>query len=430
MTAQAPLTAQDAPLDLAEEMRTIGRAAKAAAAELALAPAAQKNRALTEGAAALRRRQADILRANAQDLSAARSKGLTASMLDRLALSEDRIAAMAAGLDAIAGQADPVGRELARWTEPNGLTIARVSVPLGVIGIIYESRPNVTADAGALCLKSGNAAILRGGSESFHSSGLILDCLQAGLKAAGLPAACLQRPATSNRDSVGHLLRMSDFVDVIVPRGGRGLIERVFNEAKVPVMAHLDGLCHLYLHQAADPKKALEVAFNAKMRRTSVCGAAETLLVDRAVAADLLPLLDRLAAAGCELRGDAAIQALDSRVVAARDADWDREYLEPILSLKTVAGLDEAIAHINRHGSHHTESIITEDAAAAQTFLNRVDAAIVMHNTSTQFADGGEFGMGAEIGISTGKLHARGPVGAAQLTSYKYHVRSDGQTRP
>jgi glutamate-5-semialdehyde dehydrogenase len=338
---------------------------------------------------------------------------------------------MAKGLEDIADFPDPVGKVLASWERPNGLKIERVSVPLGVTGIIYESRPNVTADAAGLSLKAGNAAILRGGSESFHSSKAILDCLKEGLEAAGLPEDAVQRVPTTDRAAVGILLRMSAYVDVVIPRGGRGLIERVMNEASVPVMAHLDGLCHTYIHAKADPAKAREIAVNAKMRRVGICGATETLLVDKAVAADLLPgILADLKAKGCELRGDADAQAIDSDVIPAGPEDWDTEYLAPILSIKTVEGLDDAIAFINAHGSHHTEAIITEDVEAAETFMNEVDAAILMVNASTQFADGGEFGMGAEIGISTGKLHARGPVGAEQLTSYKYKVRGSGQTRP
>jgi glutamate-5-semialdehyde dehydrogenase len=426
MTAQAAVE-----IDLAREMDALGRAAEQAAGVLAATPAEQKNRALTAAAAAIRARREEILAANRRDMELARSKGLTPAMLDRLELTPERVEAMAKGLEDIATFPDPIGRVLGEWERPNGLRIARVSVPLGVIGIIYESRPNVTADAGGLCLKAGNAAILRGGSESFNSSGAILACLQQGLVAAGLPETCLQRPPTTDRAAVGLLLRMSEHVDVIVPRGGRGLIERVYAESRVPVLAHLDGLCHTYLHAAADPAKARAITVNAKMRRTGICGATETLLVDRAVAAALLPpILDDLAAAGCELRGDAETRALDDRVNPASDEDWDTEYLLPILAVKTVAGLDEAIAHINRHGSHHTEAIVTEDDGAAERFLSRVDAGIVMHNTSTQYADGGEFGMGAEIGISTGKLHARGPVGAEQLTSYKYKVRGQGQTRP
>ncbi len=417
--------------DLAERMAELGRAARAAAGELALASGEAKARALDAAAAVIRARQAGILEANGRDMAGARTKGLSAALLDRLELNPERVEAMAAGLEQIALFPDPIGRTLAAWERPNGLRIARVSVPLGVIGIIYESRPNVTADAGGLCLKAGNAAILRGGSESFHSSGAILEGLQIGLDAAGLPRAAVQRPPTTDRAAVGLLLTMSDTVDVIVPRGGRGLIERVYAESRIPVLAHLEGLCHTFVERAADPAMAREVVLNAKMRRTGVCGATETLLIDRPVLRSHLPgILDDLAAAGCELRGDAEVRSLDSRVTPATPADWDTEYLAPILSIKVVDGVDEAVAHINRHGSHHTDAIITGDAAAAERFLERVDAGIVMHNASTQYADGGEFGMGAEIGISTGKLHARGPVGAEQLTSIKYVVRGAGQARP
>jgi glutamate-5-semialdehyde dehydrogenase len=338
---------------------------------------------------------------------------------------------MADGLDAVAALADPVGEVMARWTRPNGLDISRVRVPLGVIGVIYESRPNVTADASGLCLKSGNAAILRAGSESFHSAAAIMACLQHGLRAAGLPDAACQLVPTRDRAAVGEMLTMTDYIDVIVPRGGKSLIERVSAESRIPVIKHLDGICHVYVHAGADPDMAVAVTVNAKMRRPGICGAAETLLVDRAAADSHLPaILSALIDRGCEIRGDAAVQDLDERVRPATTKDWDTEYLDAILSVRLVDGLDEAIAHIERHGSHHTDSIVTDDAAAAATFLNRIDSAIVMHNASTQFADGGEFGMGAEIGISTGKLHARGPVGVEQLTSYKYVVRGDGQVRP
>ena len=417
--------------DLQQTMTALGRAARAAAAELALAAPETKTAALQAAARAIRAEAAKIAAANAKDMAAARSKGLTPALLDRLELTPERIEAMAKGVEEVAGLPDPVGRVLAEWERPNGLKIARVSVPLGVIGIIYESRPNVTADAGALCLKSGNAAILRGGSESFHSSGAILDCLQAGLKEAGLPTAAIQRIPTTDRAAVGILLTMTEYVDVIVPRGGRGLIERVQRESRIPVFSHLDGMVHTYVHQAADPEMAVKVVVNAKMRRTGICGATETLLVDKALADTLLPrLLQALHEADCAIRGDAIVRRVMPEAEAATEADWDTEYLAPIIAVKVVDGLDEAIAHINRHGSHHTEAIVTEDTAAAARFMNEVDAGIVMHNASTQFADGGEFGMGAEIGISTGKMHARGPVGAEQLTSYKYKVRGHGQTRP
>jgi glutamate-5-semialdehyde dehydrogenase len=417
--------------DFEATMQELGESARAAARTLATVPREAKDRALLAGAERLRADGATILEANARDLGAARGRGLRASLLDRLALDEARIEAMAAGLGAVAALEDPIGQEMARWRRPNGLDIARVRVPLGVVGIIYESRPNVTADAGALCLKAGNAAILRGGSESFHSSGAILACLQEGLEAAGLPAGAIQRVPTTDRAAVGMLLTMSDLVDVIVPRGGPSLIERVQKESRIPVLAHRDGVCHVYLDGAADPAMARAITLNAKMRRTSVCGAAETLLVDRAAAARLLPaVIDDLIAAGCALRGDPAVQAIDARVAPASPADWSSEYLDAILAIRVVDGVAQAIEHVNRYGSHHTDTIVTGDAAAAERFLHEVDSAIVLHNASTQFADGGEFGMGAEVGISTGRLHARGPVGVEQLTSYKYVVRGSGQTRP
>ena len=417
--------------DLETVMTKIGQEARAAAAVLAQTPSAAKDRALIAGAAGLRRSAATILDANTKDMAAAKQRGLTGAMLDRLALDISRVEGMAKGLEAIAKQPDPVGAEIARWQVPNGLDIARVRVPLGVIGIIYESRPNVTADAGALCLKAGNAAILRCGSESFHSSHAILNALQTGLSEAALPKAAIQLVPTIDRAAVGMMLTMAESIDVIVPRGGRSLIERVQQESRVPVLAHLDGLCHVYLDKAADPKKARQVTLNAKMRRTGVCGAAETLLVDRAIATTVLPgIVNDLTEQGCELRGDEAATALDHRIGAAAQEDWTTEYLDAVLSIKVVEGLDEAIGHINGYGSHHTDSIVTEDQAAADRFLAEVDSAIVMHNASTQFADGGEFGMGAEIGISTGRLHARGPVGAEQLTSFKYQVRGSGQIRP
>ncbi len=429
------MTAETAVLrnDLVSEMNALGRAARAAAAELAIAGPDQRNNALKAAAEALRVQSDRIIEANAKDMAAAQAKGISAAMLDRLLLNADRIEAMAQGLEAIAEFPDPVGRVLEERERPNGLQIVKVAVPLGVIGIIYESRPNVTADAGGLCLKSGNAAILRGGSESANSSGAILDCLQAGLRHAGLPEAALQRLPTTDRAAVGIMLTLNEYIDLIVPRGGRGLIERVQRESKIPVMAHLDGLCHTYIHGDADPAMAKDIAVNAKMRRTGICGATETLLVDRAAVESHLPdVLKALASAGCEIRGDETVQDLDigTDVKAAEAQDWDTEYLDSIISVKVVDGLDDAVDHINHHGSHHTEAIITEDETAAQSFLNRVDAAIVIHNASTQYADGGEFGMGAEIGISTGKLHARGPVGADQLTSYKYLVRGKGQVRP
>ena len=412
-------------------MRRLGTGAREAAATLATVPTAVKNLALSAMATALRDRATEILAANAADVTDGEEARLTPSLVDRLRLDTGRVEAMAAGLEAIAELPDPVGGVMASWTRPNGLAIERVRVPLGVIGIIYESRPNVTADAGGLCLKSGNAAILRGGSESFRSSTVIAACLVDGLAAAGLPEAAIQLVPTRDRAAVGAMLAMADMIDVIVPRGGRSLIERVAAESRVPVFKHLDGICHVYVDKTADPAIARAVTLNSKMRRTSVCGAAETLLVDRAVADDTTAaVLADLIAAGCEIRGDDDIRALDGRVLAATEADWSTEYLGPVLSVRRVDGVDAAIAHINRYGSSHTETIIAEDADAVGRFFAHVDSAILLHNASTQFADGGEFGMGAEIGISTGKLHARGPVGAEQLTSFKYQVRGNGQVRP
>ena len=421
---------REAEPDIAAAMAALGAEARAAAQALGATSAEARRRALHAAAAAIRKDEAAILQANAADMAAARESGLTSALLDRLALDPGRVEAMAAGVEQVAALEDPVGRLLGEWERPNGLRIRRVSVPIGVIGIIYESRPNVTADAGALCLMAGNAAILRGGSESYHSSRAIAAALQAALVETGLPAGCIQLVPTTDRAAVGILLAMDDALDLIVPRGGRSLIERVLAESRVPVMAHLDGNCHVYVHAAADPEKARDVTFNAKMRRTGICGAAETLLVDAAVEDSLPAILEPLFEAGCEVRGDARVQALDSRVVPVADADWGTEYLDAIIAVGVVDGLDAAIAHVNEHGSHHTDSIITEDAAAAERFMERVDSGIVLHNASTQFADGGEFGMGAEIGISTGKLHARGPVGVEQLTTYKYKVYGTGQVRP
>ena len=417
--------------DLSASMREIGRAAKAAAAVLARAASAAKNTALNAAAGRLRNQVAEIAHANAADMAAARAAGLRAGMLDRLELDEGRIEAMATALEGIARLGDPVGVVVNEWTRPNGLRIGRTRVPLGVIGVIYESRPNVTADAGALCLKSGNAAILRGGSESFESSRAIFACLAHGLAAAGLPAGALQLVPTRDRAAVGEMLRMDGQIDVIVPRGGKSLVARVREESRVPVLAHLDGNCHVYVHAGADPGMARRIVVNAKMRRTGICGAAETLLIDRAVAPSHLPgIAEDLRAAGCEIRGDDAARAIDPAILRAAEADWDTEYLDAVIAVRAVAGLDEAIAHIARHGSAHTESIVTEDEAAAERFLGEVDSAIVLHNASTQFADGAEFGMGAEIGISTGRLHARGPVGLEQLTTIKYVVHGSGQVRP
>ena len=416
--------------DIHEQIAALAKAAHEASLTLANATTEQKNQALDQAAAAIREAAGDILSANAGDLRLHGDK-LNGPMRERLALDDDRIEAIAKGLEDVAKLPDPVGRVLAQWKQPNGLGISRISTPLGVIGIIYESRPNVTADAGGLCLKSGNAAILRGGSESFHSSRAIANCLQAGLIAAGLPGAAIQLIPTTDRAAVGAMLSLSGLIDIIIPRGGKGLIERVQRESRIPVIAHLEGLCHVYVDSAASPDMARDIVFNSKMRRTSVCGAAETLLVDKLAAQSHLPaILEALAEAGCELRGDSEVCKLDARVVPASIEDWDTEHLDAILSIRLVDGVEEAIEHITRHGSHHTDAIVTEDAATAERFLSGLDSAILMWNASTQYADGGEFGMGAEIGISTGKLHARGPVGAEQLTSYKYVVRGSGQVRP
>ena len=417
--------------ELAAAMDALGERARAAAAVLARTPREHKDRALGAAVAALRSSGEVILAANAEDMAAARAEGASGASLDRLALSPQRIEAMAAGLEAIARLEDPIGTVLAGWTRPNGLSIERVRVPLGVVGIIYESRPNVTADAGALCLKSGNAVILRGGSDAVRSNRAIHRCLATGLTAAGLPAGAIALVPTTDREAVGYLLAgMSRFIDVLVPRGGKSLTERVRREARVPVIGHLDGNCHVYVDRAADLEMARAIVLNAKLRRTGVCGAAETLLVDRAAPPEVLPaLLRALLDAGCEVRGEAEACAVDPRVRPATEADWRTEYLEAIIAVRLVDGVDGAVAHIARYGSAHTESIVTEDSARAERFLARVDSAIVLHNASTQFADGGEFGMGAEIGISTDKFHARGPVGLEQLTSYKYLVRGNGQVR-
>ena len=415
---------------IADMMTAIGGRARAAATAMTLASTDAKNTALLAAAAAIRRDCGAILEANRRDIAAVKGK-LSASMVDRLALDAKRVEGIAKGLEEVAALPDPVGTSLARWTRPNGLDIERVRVPLGVIGIIYESRPNVTADAGALCLKAGNAAILRGGSESTESSRAIHRCLVAGVTEAGLPPDAIQIVPTTDREAVGVMLGMAGVIDVIVPRGGRSLVERVMNESRVPVFAHLEGLCHVYVDAKADLEMARQIVLNAKMRRVSVCGAAETLLVDRAVASEFLrPLIGDLLDAGCEVRGDETVRGVDSRVVAATEADWTTEYLEPIISARVVDGVAGAIAHINHYGSHHTDSIVTGDDATAERFLDEVDSGIVLVNASTQFADGGEFGMGAEIGISTGTMHARGPVGVEQLTSYKYKVRGRGQVRP
>ena len=425
MSALEPAFSQD----IRHQMLGLGEAARAAAQVLATAPAQAKDKALKAAAAAIRTGRGRILAANAKDL--AEAEDLSAALRDRLELDDDRIEAMASGLEEIAKLADPVGQVMKEWTRPNGLKIARVRVPLGVVGVIYESRPNVTADAGGLCLKAGNAVILRGGSESLHSSAAIGDCLAHGLRLASLPEDSIQLVPTADRAAVGAMLAMAEHIDVIIPRGGRSLIERVREESRIPVIAHLEGNCHVYVDGAAEVEMARRIVMNAKMRRTGICGAAESLLIERRAAeSHLKPILDDLVGAGCEVRGDETVQALDDRVVPATEADWKTEYLDAIISVRIVDGVDEAIAHINRHGSHHTDSIVTEDDEAAERFLARVDSAIVLRNASTQFADGGEFGMGAEIGISTGRLHARGPVGAEELTTYKYVVRGSGQVRP
>jgi glutamate-5-semialdehyde dehydrogenase len=413
-------------------MLYMGRLAREAATKLALASTERKNAALEAMADRLELRAGKILEANAQDLEGARAKGRDGAFLDRLALDEARIAAMAKGLREVAALADPVGQVMANWTPPNGLRISRVRVPLGVIGIIYESRPNVTADAAGLCLKSGNAVILRSGSESFLSALVICNVLNEAVVASGLPEAAIQLVPTVDRAAVGFMLGgLGGAIDVIVPRGGKDLVARVQTEARVPVFAHLEGVCHVYVHAAADLAMARSIVVNAKMRRTGVCGSAETLLVDREAApAQLAPLLQALVEAGCEVRGDPATRAADTRVKPASEEDWPKEFLDAIIAVKVVDGLDAAIEHIGRYGSQHTDAIVTEDRAAAEEFLARVDSAIVLHNASTQFADGGEFGMGAEIGIATGRFHARGPVGVEQLTTFKYVVRGQGQTRP
>jgi glutamate-5-semialdehyde dehydrogenase len=413
-------------------MLYMGRRAREAARALALASTEAKNEGLERMAARLEAGTEKIIEANRQDLDAARSKGRDAAFLDRLMLDGLRVAAMARGLHEVAAQPDPVGQTIASWTRPNGLEISRVRVPLGVIGIIYESRPNVTADAAGLCLKSGNAVILRSGSESFLTSLVIANILSEAVAAAGLPEAAIQLVPTVDRAAVGFMLGgLGGAIDVIVPRGGKELVARVQAEARVPVFAHLEGVCHVYVHGRADLDMAKRIVLNAKMRRTGICGSAETLLVDRAaVSTHLAPLVEMLIEVGCEVRGDPDTQRTDSRVRPASEEDWPKEYLDAIIAVKVVDGIDEAIDHIARYGSQHTDAIVTEDRAAAEAFLARVDSAIVLHNASTQFADGGEFGMGAEIGIATGRFHARGPVGVEQLTIYKYVVRGQGQTRP
>lgn len=410
-------------------MKQLGSNARLANAALAEAGAAQKNAALLAAAHQLQKQSTAMLAANAKDMEAGKEAGLSAAMLDRLQLSEARIHAMGQSLEMIAALPDPIGKILAEYQRPNGLRIERISVPLGVIGIIYESRPNVTADAGALGIKSGNAVILRGGSDSFHSSQAIAECLRQGLKEAGLPEHAVQLVPTRDRSAVGIMLKMTEAIDVIIPRGGKSLTQRVMKESRVPTLLHLDGNCHTYIHDKANLEMAKQVVVNAKMRRTGVCGATESLVIDEK-ALHLLPaLVELLTQQGCEIRGDAKACKADSRIGKATKSDWGTEYLDAIISVKTVKGLEEAIAHINKYGSHHTDAIITEDENAAQEFLQKVDSAIVIHNASTQFADGGEFGFGAEIGIATGRLHARGPVGVEQLTTYKYLVHGAGQVR-
>src|ERR1700761_967612 len=428
----APLKAIDGNADLPELMNGLATRARAAARELALATPGQKNRALEAIERAIRAQAAEILAANAEDVAEVRAGGASAAFIDRLTLTKARIDAMADGVATVREIADPVGVVTESWQRPNGMTIERVRVPLGVVAVIFESRPNVAADAGVLCLKSGNAVILRGGSDSFRSCRAIHECLVQGLREAGLPEASITLVPTRDRAAVGMLLSgLNGAVDVIVPRGGKSLVARVEAEARVPVFAHLEGVNHVYVDRDANLDMAKSIVLNAKMRRTGVCGAAETLLVDRAGAASSLkPLVEMLIEAGCEVRGDEAVQRADSRVKPAAEEDWDAEYLDAIIAARVVDGVDGAIAHIQNHGSHHTDAIVTEDDSAAQRFLKEVDSAIVLHNASTQFADGGEFGFGAEIGIATGKFHARGPVGVDQLTSFKYRIHGTGQTRP
>jgi glutamate-5-semialdehyde dehydrogenase len=427
-----PLQSVGSAAKLAAAMRELGREVREAARIVALAPAAQKNRALAAMARAIRGSRAAILAANAQDVAQAKAANSTAAFIDRLALNDARLEAMAAGIEIVRKLKDPVGSVMTAWRRPNGMRIERVRVPLGVVGVIYESRPNVTADAGALCLKAGNAVLLRGGSDSFRSSQAIHAALVAGLREAGLPEAAIALVPTREREAVGMMLAGLDgAIDVLVPRGGKSLVARVQSEARIPVFAHLEGVCHVYVDAKAKLAMARSIVRNAKMRRTGVCGAAETLLVDRKIAPKMLkPLVGMLLDAGCEVRGDAAVRAADARVKPASEADWSTEYLDAIITAGVVDGVDGAIAHIERYGSHHTDAIVTEDKTAAEKFLREVDSAIVLHNASTQFADGGEFGFGAEIGIATGRLHARGPVGVEQLTTFNYRIRGSGQTRP
>jgi len=415
-----------------EMMIAIGKSARKAASELASVSEADRNKALQAAANAIRQQKSTIIEANEIDMQSATERGLSAAMLDRLGLDEQRIEGMALSIESIIDLPDPIGKVLAEWQRPNGLRIQRVSVPLGVIGIIYESRPNVTSDAAGLCLKSGNAVILRGGSESFNSSSAIFACMQSGLHEAGINPSAVQMIPTTDRAAVGYMLSsMSEYIDVVVPRGGKSLIQRVQQEARVPVIGHLEGLCHVYLHESADTEMARAITLNAKMRRTGICGAAETLLVDRNAAERLLPTVcEALLDAGCEIRGDETVVSMVAGAKPASEDDWSEEYLDAIISVRVVDDIDAAMEHIRRFGSGHTESIVASDEGAAEKFLQELDSAILLHNASTQYADGGEFGMGAEIGIATGRVHARGPVGAEQLTSYKYVVRGDGQVRP
>ncbi len=416
---------------MTSEMNELGQRARTAAKTLALASTSQKNAGLLAMANHIRANAAEILAANAKDLVAGKSKDLKSSFVDRLTLNASRLEAMAQGLEDIAALKDPVGRVQEKWTRPNGMEISRISVPIGVIGIIYESRPNVTADAGGLCVKSGNAAILRGGSDGFATSQAITKALQAGLQDAGLDQNCIQMVTTIDRAAVGQMLQgLSGTIDLIVPRGGKSLVARVQAEAHVPVFSHLEGICHVYVDKAADLTMAKSIVLNAKMRRTGVCGSAETILVDEAALQNLKPIIKTLLDAGCQVRGDGQSQKADPSVTPATEQDWSTEYLDAIVSIRVVKGLDEAMAHIAKYGSQHTDSIVTADVKTAEKFLNEVDSAIVLHNASTQFADGGEFGFGAEIGIATGKMHARGPVGVDQLTTFKYQIRGNGQIRP
>jgi glutamate-5-semialdehyde dehydrogenase len=428
----APLKSIEGTAAISGVMREIGLRARSASRVLALAPAEQKNHALAGMASAVRAQASAILAANAEDVSEAKAAGVAGAFLDRLSLDAGRIEAIAAGIEVVRELNDPVGVVTESWIQPNGMRIERVRVPLGVVGIIYESRPNVTADAAVLCLKAGNAAILRGGSDSMRSSRAILAALAKGLEAAGLPEAAVQLVPTRDRAAVGLMLQGLDSnIDVIVPRGGKSLVARVQAEARVPVFAHLEGVCHVFVHRSASLDMAKKIVLNAKMRRTGVCGAAETLLVDRGGAqTNLKPLVEMLISAGCEVRGDSATQAIDKRVKSASEEDWGTEYLDAIIAVKVVDDIAAAIAHIERYGSHHTDAIVADDDVAAAKFLTEVDSAIVLHNASTQFADGGEFGFGAEIGIATGRLHARGPVGVDQLTTFKYRIHGNGQTRP